>query len=369
MAGPCADLFSTCLPEMPMLVQIERLHRSAEGGAGTARAKGSKRPGFTQALWGGLTNLVFRRPVLAIFQACLRCNSACGYCNLPLNVGRYEMSREEIQGVFSGLYQEGLRFVFVQGGEPLLRRDLPEILGDLVQLGFQVTLITNGTKLTPDLVQRFHDLSVSMSISLDSLDRARYQRIRGADQLDQVLVGLELLRHYRHPKFLTCIVSEFNRDEVNNVVLFARERGFLPVVGAYHWNVGLYGRQDSALMYERQKASQVFERLLEDDAIPPGYLRQYTKDNVTWLRGEALAPCDAGRYSIAIDASGNVAPCLSLPEVGNLLQSSLGEILARFDRQKIQRCSDRSSCNRLDGRVIGSLLRHPITAWQTPVSW
>jgi MoaA/NifB/PqqE/SkfB family radical SAM enzyme len=221
--------------------------------------------------------------------------------------------------------------------------------------------------LTTDLVQRFDDLAVSMSVSLDTLNRARYQQIRGADQLEQALAGLELLQHYRHPKFITCIVSEVNRDEVSEVVRFTRERGFLPVVGAYHWDVGLYGKQDPSLMYERREASLVFERLLEDDSIPPGYLRQYTKDNVTWLRGETLAPCDAGRYSIAIDASGNVAPCLALPNAGNLLESSLGEILTRFNRQEIQFCSDQSSCNRLDGRVIGSVLRHPITAWRTPV--
>lgn len=369
MAGRCANLLSDCLLVTPMLLQIERLHRSSEGEGGQVRALGCKKPMLGQALWGGLRNLVSGQPVLAIFQARLRCNSSCGYCNLPLNVGRYEMTREGVWRAFTGLYRDGLRFVFVQGGEPLLRRDLPEILGDLVQIGFYVTLITNGTKLTTDLIQRFDDLSVSISISLDTLDRIRYQQFRGADQLDQVLAGLELLQHYRHPKFITCIVSEVNRDEVSDVVRFARERGFLPVVGAYHWDVGLYGKQDPALMYERRKASLVFERLLADDAIPPGYLQQYTKDNVTWLRGGTLEPCDAGRYSIAIDASGNVAPCLALPEAGNLLESSLSEILARFNRQEVQCCSDRSSCNRLDGRVIGSVLRHPITAWRTPVSW
>lgn len=230
-------------------------------------------------------------------------------------------------------------------------------------------MITNGTKLTSQLVQQFNDLSVSLSISLDTLDRNKYERIRGADQLQAVLAGLDLLQYYRRPKFLTCIVSEINRDEVNEVVAFARQRGFLPVVGAYHWDVGLYGKQDKTLMYDRQQARLVFERLFKEDALPPGYLRQYAKDNIAWLRGKTLKPCDAGQYSIAIDASGNVSPCLSLPEAGNLLHSSLSDILGRFDRQEILRCSDQSSCNRLDGRVIGSVLRHPIAVWQTPVSW
>ena len=43
-------------------------------------------------------NLVAGRPVLATFQVNLRCNSACGYCDLPLNVGRYEMSRVKSGG-------------------------------------------------------------------------------------------------------------------------------------------------------------------------------------------------------------------------------------------------------------------------------
>lgn len=314
-------------------------------------------------------NLLAGRPVLATFQVNLRCNSACGYCDLPLNVGRYEMTRVEIQGVFSDLYRDGVRFVLLQGGEPLLRRDLPEILEDLSAIGFQLTLITNGTKLTAQLVERLGRLPLAISVSLDTLDRGQYRQIRGADQLPQVLEGIALLKEFPHPKFLTCIVSEVNRTEAPAVVRFAREQGFLPVVGAYHWNVGTYGRPDELLMYDRSSAAAVFSGLLDDELIPPGYLRKFVEDNVSWLRGQKLEPCDAGRYSIAIDASGNVSPCLALPSVGNLLQSSLNEILGRFDRDAINTCSDNSSCNRLDGRVVGTILRHPIIALRSARSF
>jgi MoaA/NifB/PqqE/SkfB family radical SAM enzyme len=81
-----------------------------------------------------------------------------------------------------------------------------------------------------------------------------------------------------------------------------------------------------------------------------------------------LASCDAGRYSVAIDASGNVSPCLALPHAGNLLESSLGEILERLDREAITRCSERSSCNMLCSRVVGSILRQPVSAMMTPRS-
>lgn len=152
-------------------------------------------------------NLLAGRPVLATFQVNLRCNSAYGYCDLPLNAGRYEMTRKEIREVFSRLYRNGMRFVLLQGGEPLLRRDLPKILEDLSGIGLHLTLITNGTTFTPRLVEQLSRVPLANSVSLDTLDRVKYQQIRGADQLTQVLEGIALLKDFPHLKFLTCIVS------------------------------------------------------------------------------------------------------------------------------------------------------------------
>ena len=303
---------------------------------------------------------------MAIFEACLRCNSSCGYCDLPLNEGRYEMTRAEIQRAFGELYREGIRFVFVQGGEPFLRRDIMEVLGDLQEIGFGLTVITNGTRFTERNVSQLAQLGVNISVSLDTLDPRRYQSIRGADQLEQVLHGIHLLNEYPHPKYLTCIVSEVNRLEVLDVVRFSKAKGFIPVVGAYHWNVDRYGRADPTLQYEKQVAAEVFREVLTSGLVPRGYFRHYLQENVRWLTGKPLERCDAGRYSIAIDASGNIAPCLALRHAGNILESSFREILNRFSSSSIQQCSDQSSCNMLCSRVVGSILRHPLNALQTP---
>lgn len=262
MVGGCTDL-SVVIRLGPILIQVEGPRQKSPAKRSELERGRNLRTSLVRAFWGGVKNLAFQRPLLAVFQMNLRCNSSCGYCNLPLNEGRYEMTRDEIQQVFAGLYEEGVRLVFSHGGEPLFRNDLSPIIQAIVHIVFHVTLITNGTRFTPSLVKEFEDLAVSLSISLDTLDLLRYERIRGADQLGHVLAGLDLLEGYRHPKFLTCIVSEVHRDEAHAVVRFARSRGFLPVVGAYHWDVGLYGKQDLMLMYERQQVRIVFERLLK----------------------------------------------------------------------------------------------------------
>jgi MoaA/NifB/PqqE/SkfB family radical SAM enzyme len=309
-----------------------------------------------------LLNLVRGRPLLAVFEVTLRCNSACGYCDLPLNEGRYELSREQIQTVFTQLYKDGLRFVLLQGGEPLVRKDIGEIIEDLAGIGFGVTLITNGTRFTPELVERLSRLPVNISISLDSLNRARYRQIRGADQLRMVLNGIELLRDFPNPRFITCIVSQPNLDDVGDVVQFAGKQGFVPVVGAYHWDVERYGKVDAELQYQKSEAARVFAEVLDSGLVPRGYFREYLRENIRWLSGGDLEACDAGRYSIAIDCSGNVAACLAKPHVGNLLEQSLAEILTHIDQADIRACSDASTCNMVCSRVTSSLIRHPLRA-------
>ncbi|MGF1537784.1 MAG: radical SAM protein [Elainellaceae cyanobacterium] len=310
-------------------------------------------------------NAIAGRPLIAVVEITLRCNSACRYCNLELNKGHYEMTREEIQRVFSHLYEEGLRFLLIQGGEPMLRRDLVDILTDLKAIGYSLTLVTNGTCFTPAKVEALQNLGVQISISLDSLERDRYAHIRGRDQLPAVLKGIELLRNYPHPKYLTCVVSQQNLGEVEDVVAFAGDRGFVPVVGAYHWDISRYGKVDEDLQYKTPDILALFERLLHSPHIPDGYYRHYIKENIQWLQGRGLPPCDAGRYGIAIDCAGRVAPCLALPKTDSLLEKPLPTLLAQLDHDEIQRCSAASTCNLLCSRVVGTHLRHPLLALKT----
>lgn len=313
-----------------------------------------------------LLNILARKPVVAVFEVNLSCNSNCGYCSLPLNQGRYEMTRAEIRRVFSSLYDDGLRFVFVQGGEPTLRTDLLEIMGDLHDIGYIQTLVSNGTCITEKFVDRLKMLPVNVTISLDTLDRSRYRRIRGADQINRVLAAVNRLSSYPHPRFINCVVSEENKDEVMDIIHFALDHGFIPVVTPYHWNVGEYGKAVPGLQYKNESVIKVFREILTSKLIPPGYLTRHVRDSIRWLEGGQLEACDAGRYSIAIDASGNVSPCQALPSAGNLLEMPLREILKRLDRVAIRRCSNNSGCNLICNRLIGPNLRHPIKAATTP---
>jgi|TARA_B100001964_G_scaffold27965_1_gene28256 sulfatase maturation enzyme AslB (radical SAM superfamily) len=159
------------------------------------------------------------------------------------------------------------------------------------------------------------------------------------------LAELELLKDYPHAKHLTCIVTEKNHHDVKEVDEFARARGFIPVIGAYHWDVLAYGKADAELIYAWETAIAVFSDLLRSNTVPRGFFQEFFQDNLCRFEGKKLHPYDAGKYSIEIDASNNVSLCLTMPEIGNLQRQNLDEILGSFDRVAVKQCSDQSTCN------------------------
>lgn len=132
---------------------------------------------------------------LSLLEAC---NFHCSYC-LPegYKAGAAKpgwLTREEIGRLMRGFAAVGLRKLRLTGGEPSLRVDLTAIIADAAATpGIEkVAVTTNGILLR----RRFADWHsaglTALNVSLDSLDRERFQAITGHDRSEDILAGLEL---------------------------------------------------------------------------------------------------------------------------------------------------------------------------------
>ena len=92
-----------------------------------------------------IKNILLGRPILVVFNLTRRCNSICPMCiwKTPSKL-KDELKLEEIEAIFKDLKSYGIKHVFLQGGEPLLRKDIVQIIESLIRLGLNPTLITNG---------------------------------------------------------------------------------------------------------------------------------------------------------------------------------------------------------------------------------
>ena len=192
----------------------------------------------------------FRRPLGSLrLSVTDRCNMRCGYCMpeesyvwLPRAslLSFEELTR--LAGVFIGLGAAKLRLT---GGEPLLRHDLPSLVGMLVArpgLG-ELALTTNGILLADHAGELARAGLGRVTISLDTLRADRMLAFARSPRHADVLRGIDAaLSRFGGTKLNSVIIRGFNEDEVGPLLDFARERGielryieYMDVGGATRW--------------------------------------------------------------------------------------------------------------------------------------
>ena len=165
-----------------------------------------------------------------------KCNFRCTYC-MPAEglewLGRDEiLSFEEIARLVGVLARLGVDEVRLTGGEPLIRRDLPTLVGMLsaIEGVRDLSLTTNGV-----LLDRFARPLVGaglqrLNVSLDSLNHVRFTQITRRDALDAVLRGLEEAERYPElrPIKVNCVaVKGFTETEVPALAELARRKPYV----------------------------------------------------------------------------------------------------------------------------------------------
>ena len=165
-----------------------------------------------------------------------KCNFRCTYC-MPAEglewLKRDEvLSFEEITRLVSLLGRLGVDEVRLTGGEPLVRRELPVLVGMLAQLDGvrDLSLTTNGV-LLDRLAGPLVDAGLRrVNVSLDSLDHVRFAELTRRDALDQVLRGLEEAERYpelRPIKVNAVAIKGFTEDEVPRLAALARRKPYV----------------------------------------------------------------------------------------------------------------------------------------------
>ncbi|MGH8024944.1 MAG: GTP 3',8-cyclase MoaA [Limisphaerales bacterium] len=162
-----------------------------------------------------------------------RCNERCLYC-MPEGYKGWESTRdhltaEEIIRVIRVAAGIGFRKFRLTGGEPLVRRDILDIVQGMKDVpGVQdIGLSTNGTRLAALAASLRLGGVRGLNVSLDALDPQTYRQISGGD-LGQVLAGLRAAASAGFERMkLNCVLMRgVNENEIWPLALFAAEHGF-----------------------------------------------------------------------------------------------------------------------------------------------
>jgi cyclic pyranopterin phosphate synthase len=162
------------------------------------------------------------------------CNYRCAYCMPPEGVERLPHSEiltfEEICSVVGAAIPMGINRVRLTGGEPLVRRGIPDLVGMLTHLpGIEeVYLTTNGSLLEEFAAALRRSGLGRINVSLDSLRPERYRRITRGGDLEKVWRGIEAARSagFDHIKLNVVVIKGVNDDEIEDFAQFTKEHPF-----------------------------------------------------------------------------------------------------------------------------------------------
>ena len=164
-----------------------------------------------------------------------RCNLRCRYCMPACGVESVPHGKiltfDEIVRLTERFADVGVRKVKITGGEPLVRRGVLDLIREIRQVSGidEVTLTTNGVLIgqQPELAQKLAEAGVSgINISLDTLNRKRYEEITGTDRLDDVIRAIDVCCSIPNLKVKvnTVTLADYNQDEVEALAYLAKDR-------------------------------------------------------------------------------------------------------------------------------------------------
>ena len=164
------------------------------------------------------------------FYSNYTCNLACRYCltSSSPSVTPRELDTATIVALARDAVRLGFGSFGITGGEPFLRRDMPELIEMLAQM-LPVVVLTNGTLFTDRFVRErlspLAGLSVAFQVSLDAADAVVDDRYRGAGTHARAVAGLERLATYGLRRRIGTTIDDDGDGDLATLQQFALAHG------------------------------------------------------------------------------------------------------------------------------------------------
>ena len=176
-----------------------------------------------------------KRPVI-VWNITKRCNLKCVHCYAHAKNMAFdsELSTLEGKNLLDDLAQFGVPVILFSGGEPLTRKDLPELAAYAVKKGMRAVISTNGTLITPEKAQTLKEIGLSyVGISLDGMEEIndRFRGVKGA--FKAALQGIENCKKAGIKVGLRFTINKSNASEISKIFKLLQDMD-IPRACFYH---------------------------------------------------------------------------------------------------------------------------------------
>jgi radical SAM protein with 4Fe4S-binding SPASM domain len=282
-----------------------------------------------------------------------KCNMNCQHCRASKQL-REDMPLEQIIKIlnFARQFSPNYKEVIISGGEPLLHKDFPKVLGELRKNGAEfITLTTNGSLLKKEHLNLIHDLKfkrIQLSVSLDSIDPKEHDSFRNfKGAYEKAVKALKLVATANIPNLVAsmrCTLKPSQVKEMEEMARFAKSLGCKRVSFSAIHPAGKAIERPDLWMNSEQKRFFIEEVYRLKEVFPD--MNITTNDPLKCIirdisdigkEGELVFDgCGAGVITFNVNSDGTMTPCalLNIPMM-NIFELTIPEITKIYKEHPI----------------------------------
>jgi PqqA peptide cyclase len=263
------------------------------------------------------------KPYTLVAELSYRCPLHCPYCSNPVDIRgdrwRSELETEHWIRAFHEARALGVVQLALTGGEPMVRRDLDELVAAGRAAGLYSTLVTAGTTLTPKRAAQLKEAGLDhVQVSIQSPDQEECDRIAGVRSFEKKIVAARAARELGLPLTINCVLHRQNLDRIEEILQLAEDldaqRLELANTQYYGWAV----LNQDALMPTREQLER------GEEAVQRFRERVGPRITVLWVLPDYYEdlpkPCMGGwgQTMIVVAPNGEALPCQAAATIPGL---------------------------------------------------
>lgn len=169
----------------------------------------------------GLTSDISGKPLWLLAELTYRCPLQCPYCSNPLDIARYsnELSTDDWLRVLRQAREMGAMQLGLSGGEPLVRKDLEEIVGEARTLGYYSNLITSGVGMDEARVAGLKERGLDhIQISFQASDEDLNNFLGGTQSFQHKVEMARAVKSQGYPMVLNIVLHRQNIEQIEDII-------------------------------------------------------------------------------------------------------------------------------------------------------
>ena len=275
-------------------------------------------------------------PIAMTFAVTYDCPCHCVHCSAGhhYRAGQFPLSTAEAKRVIDESQELGVTVIAFTGGEPLLRRDIHELVAHVDQRKAMPIMFTNGLLLSDENADRLAAAGLyTLFVSIDSPVAEEHDRLRGMPGLfDTAVAGLKRMKQRGVFVGISSYATRSGTEKgtYRRIYALAQELGVHDVILFDTVPTGNLLKDDSELLtpQQREEIMEFSEAVFRKSEMPPFCSQSWQNSVEGYLSGIG---CLAGNVQYHVSAYGEVTPCDFTPlSFGSIRQESLKEIWNRM---------------------------------------